>query len=303
LGEGEFTKLVRNGDIEEKNRKNPKFPALNALIISLLPYSKRTFLKKSDMELMPEWFNSEFCREVLSKVVPEQLAFRKTGLGEIIYAKRFLIENGVKKFCFITHFGPGTKIEDFYELPKAKKYVSNIFDPKIRKDFNEKLDRNLTKKQWKSFILKYQKENHLKRIAKKASQIWSEGTPVEFGEIGKIQGQYYKKDQQHKGQIVYQEKTGKWKVMPVYVFESVFQKFSQYKEKYEKTFFFRSHQPVHINGKCAEVPNGIYKLVTIRTDGRVTVSSLDGGITISSTVNKLFSVGCMRPFEHEISYP
>ena len=296
LTEEEFFQMARKGEIEEKNRTNAKHHALDALVISLLPYFNKPFSGKSDMELAPIWFTPAYCKNALDKVIPEQITFKKPVLAETLYAKRTVIENGIKKFCFVTHFGPGTKIEDFYKLSEAKKYTPLIFDPKIRNDFLEKLSEEQTEGEWLNFIQNYGKQKNLKRIPKKESKVFKEGSPMEFAEIGKMRGQYYKDKREHKGQIVYQEKTGKWKVIPVYVFESSFQKLKKVKEKHGQAFFFHSQQLVHIANDCNKILKGVYILKTIIVNGTVKLSSLDGAELFTSTVNELLNTGKIRPF-------
>jgi len=109
--------------------------------------------------------------------------------------------------------------------------------------------------------------------------------------------------------------------MPVYVFESSFEKLNLFKEKYGKAFFFQSQQLVYIANNCPgtakikradgteepiynengkdEISSGTYILKTIKAKGQVKISSLDGAITILSSVNNLFNIGRMRPVKQK----
>lgn len=272
----EFKILLREGKIEEKNRKNPKHHALDALMASLSLEEKYDNEKKESY--LPEWFNRDFCCKLLDAVVPVNIAFEKPKLAETIYGLRKI--SGEAACCMTTRFGVGTSIEEFYDLTNAQKYVSAIFDKKIRRDFEKKMKTAPTKEEWKHFVKEYAcggKPRKIRLMASKEFKGVSKDT-VQIGEyknITKMKGQYAKDKREHRGQIVYKNEKGRWKVEPVYVFESMWKKIKAYKEKFANTFFFQSGQLVKLEFGDI-LPVGYYKLRTIKTNGQVGLDDLNG---------------------------
>ena len=81
-----------------------------------------------------------------------------------------------------------------------------------------------------------------------------------IGEYGqnKINGQWIKAKESHQGQIAFKE-NNKWKIVPVYVFESKYLKLKQYKEKYNDILFFKTGDLVELTKSYDNVKAGIYK--------------------------------------------
>jgi CRISPR-associated endonuclease Csn1 len=65
--EEEFKKAKESG-LKDKNRENKKHHALDALVLNVLPEIKT---KVRSIEQKPDYFNAEFCKEQLNKVIPE----------------------------------------------------------------------------------------------------------------------------------------------------------------------------------------------------------------------------------------
>jgi CRISPR-associated endonuclease Csn1 len=102
----------------------------------------------------------------------------------------------------------------------------------------------------------------------KESEIFSDGTIKEiigeYGQKGAIKGQWIKGKEGHNGQILYKDNK-KWKVVPVYVFESVYKKRKEHEDKYGDIRFFKSGDIVKLKRDYEDIKAGVYKLRTIIT--------------------------------------
>ncbi|MDR3112908.1 MAG: hypothetical protein LBU09_00850 [Endomicrobium sp.] len=281
---------ARQSNLKEKKRKNKKHHALDALVLSMLPEIKT---KAKTIEEKPEYFDKEYCRKEISKVIPETIKQITPKLRETIYALRCKIESGKKCYYFVSHFD--SSIENFKLLEGkkkndkcAKKNVEKIFDLKIQKDFQKKLnEKGLTQEKWEEFLNKYTaKGKRIKKISMIDSKCFdesevfnSDGTLKEvigeYGHKGVMEGQWIKGKEGHQGQIVYKDEKDKWKVVPVYVFESIYNKSKQYESKYRNTRFFSSGQLVELKKGCDDIKFGIYKLRTLRSDGWCELESIN----------------------------
>ncbi|MFA5646414.1 MAG: type II CRISPR RNA-guided endonuclease Cas9 [Candidatus Ratteibacteria bacterium] len=294
LSPEEIAALAREGKIEEKNRDNPLHHSLDALVISMWPY-----FSESDLSTMPSWFSPCFCKEALDKVIALPVAYQKPELAKTIFGKRKR-KNGT--YCFVARQNKGTSITEYYTLEGAKKYVDKIFDQKIQNDFKKKLESDPppTEEEWKSFIQSYSVNgSKLKKISLVASTDIKEGSASEYAEIGKVKGQYYKNLKEYKGQIVYKDQKGKWRVAPVYVFESVFQKKMQYKREYGTVYFFKSQQRIVLKHNTVNCSAGVYILKSIKTNGQVQLALPDESKAIRESLHRLMEEGEMRLFQPE----
>ncbi|MEM0201322.1 MAG: HNH endonuclease domain-containing protein [Candidatus Micrarchaeaceae archaeon] len=285
--------IQKNTNVKEKKRDNPKHHALDALVISLWPDFQGTENK------IPAWFNKKFCSDKLENVYPLQFSYKKSVLAETVYGKRTI----GKKIVFVTRYGTGTNIKDYEKIENAKKYSKSIFDNKISTDFKEKLNQKTTptqkeqaqkeQEEWEVFFNNYWKNGKPRKILQKVSAL-----PSNYKEIGKMKGQYFTDKKEHKGQIVYKNENKKWKISPVYSFESEFKKIQKYKNEFKEVFFFRAKQLVKITENSEKIIKGIYKIETIKSNGKVKISTMDG-TPISTNINELMEKCKMLSYNPE----
>ncbi|HNT98145.1 MAG TPA: HNH endonuclease domain-containing protein [Elusimicrobiales bacterium] len=286
--EEDFVKLVRDGKLDKKNRDNPRHHALDALVISMGEDLK--YDANGDMTL-PAWFHSGYVKSELEKVAPANIRFEKPTIAQTIYGMRKTKDGYVMVATAKTSQAKPTRLEDWgkLSLEQARKRVKDIYSEQIRSDFEAKLgEEALTSEQWAAFVTGYRCKNGTR--PRKISYV--EARDINAGEDGKapaqsgeilearkrsMPGQYIKDLKAHQGQLVYKD-GGKWKVEPVYVWESLHSKTVAIHAKYGKgnVRFFRSGQSVEVSMPC-RVPAGRYVWKSIEAErGRVELKGGDG---------------------------
>ncbi|MDR1720925.1 MAG: hypothetical protein LBR09_00800, partial [Endomicrobium sp.] len=298
-------------DIEQKgkNRQNDRHHALDALVLSVLPEIRFNFKK---IERKPDFFNKEFCAKEINKVYPERIKYVKPKLRETIYGLRYRFEKNEKTgkfekiYYFISRFN--SSIANFESLESARKEVENIFDLKIKRDFKEKLyEKNLTEEKWKEFLKGYTDDyKKIKKIAKvdskgfRSSEIGEIKDVISnYGHKGAIKGQWIRDEESHQGQIVYKDEKGKWKVAPVYVFESLYKKCKEYKNKYKEVKFFRSGQLVELRRDYEGIKSGIYELKTVRLDGNTKIKNIHNQEECSKNIGYFIEGNGMTEYKNK----
>jgi hypothetical protein len=74
---------------------------------------------------------------------------------------------------------------------------------------------------------------------------------------------------------VHKNEKDKWIVIPVYVFESKYIKIKEYESRCKDVKFFRSGQLVELKKDFQSIKKGIYKLVTLRINGRYKLENIN----------------------------
>ncbi len=308
----EFVKLVREGKLEKKNRANPRHHALDALVVSMeadLDYNKET----GDFSL-PAWFHAGYVQKNLEKVVPSNVKFEKPVIAQTIYGIRKYAqgEGYVAVSTAKTSASKPTRLEDWGKLKvaDAKKRVRNIYSDQIRADFEAKLTENPTQEDWAAYIANYKCKNGTRprKIAYIEARDIIAGPDglapqksKEFFEARKrsMPGQYIKDLRDHQGQLVYKDEEGRWRVEPVYVWESLRAKAAAVRSKFgrDNVLFFRSGQTVEIKHNC-RVPSGKYILRSIIYTGQVALERPDGAPVPSKlNIGHLIEAGGLMLFQ------
>ncbi|MDR2351102.1 MAG: hypothetical protein LBD56_00240 [Endomicrobium sp.] len=281
----DFEEAKKNG-LSEKNRRNKKHHALDALVLSVLPEIKTD---KREIKEKPEYFDKKYVQQKLKDVIPKPIKQNSPKLRETIYALRCRIDKiggkKEKRYYFVSRFD--SSIDNFKKNDKCtKNNVKKIFDLRIKADFKKKLNEyNLTQEKWENFLKKYTADyKKIKKIlmidsqtdpnkALKESDVFNSNGTIkeiikEYGQKGAIKGQWIKRKESHNGQILYKDNE-KWKVVPIYVFESVYKKRKEYEDKYDDVKFFKSKQLVELKRDYEDIKAGVYKLKTIETADRI----------------------------------
>jgi CRISPR-associated endonuclease Csn1 len=315
LTDEEYKKTKQSDDFKDKNRKNERHHALDALVLSVLPEIKLNFKK---VEEKPDFFNKEFCEKEINKVYPKTIKQVTPKLRETIYGLRWRLEKDEKtnkvekKYYFVSRYK--SFIDNFKLLKSAKK--GKIFDLKIKEKLNEE---NLTQEKWEEFLKDYKDDyKGIKKIAIidyppkafKKSEVFNSDDAInnvigEYGDKGAIKGQWIKRKKSHQGQIVYKDEKDKWIVVPIYAFESVYLKRKEYTDKYkEKVKFFKSGQLVEIkenykNKKGKDIEKGVYKLRTLRINGDCEIENLNNQKTLKKKIGIFLEQCGMIPYEKQ----
>ncbi|MDR0800751.1 MAG: hypothetical protein LBN01_04450 [Endomicrobium sp.] len=303
LTDDEYVKQRK--DFKDKNRKNKKHHALDALVLSILPEIKLNFKK---VEKKPDFFNKEFCKNEISKVYPHTIKQIIPKLRETIYGLRYRFEKNEKTnkfekaYYFVSHFD--SSIDNFKLLEgkknndkSARKNVENIFSLKIKEDFQKILsNKDLTQEEWEKFLQNY--TDGYKKIKKivmidsrrfKESEVFNADKTIKdvvgaYGHRGAIKGQWIRGKESHQGQIVYKDENGKWRIVPIYVFESEYAKRKEYKNKYKDVKIFKSGQLIELKKDFQDIQKGIYKLRTIVTNGRCKLENINDQTEILKSI-------------------
>lgn len=300
------------GDDFKKNRDNDKHHALDAICISFSRDFKYDEESKKDII---KGFTREMVKKVIDEIMPVPYTNKKPFKGntrplETIYGLRSY--NGKS---YITQRVSLESIE-----PKEKK-VKTIIDEVIKNDLLEKLNQKIDSKEWANMLQNYIHPKK-KTIVKKVMITVSEGSIEndsngverigEFCDFGtKGTKHQFKHSKGHKGQILYFDEKGLVKVMPIYSnirTQDIKDKLMTMGRKlYNKGEIFYSGCLVEIekpfvatvyyketdtDGKektisvKQEVPDGIFKVRTIKGDGRIKLEN-NCGLEILSTANVL----------------
>lgn len=282
------------GDDEKKNRDNDKHHALDAICIS---YARDFKYDKESKKDVIKGFNPLRVKEVIDKIMPYPYAHKKPFKGntrplETIYGYRKI--GG--KDCITGRVA-------LSDIEQKEKKIRTIVDEVIKNDLLNKLEYKMPTEEWKSMLSNY-KHPTKKTSVKKVMVIVSEGDAqndingrkrigeyVDFGTKGTKN--QFKHSKGHKGQILYYDKKGNIKVMPVYANK----KTSDVREElqnmgcklYNKGEMFYSGCLVNIpNDFKAGVntyPAGVYKLRTIIYKGDVKIENNVGIEILTSAKN------------------
>lgn len=310
MEEKELKELAFTGDLDKKNRKNPRHHALDALTLSILPEND-----------IPKWFHADFCKEQVEKVCPLPIALEKPVLAETMYALRKIVRDGKEYFVAVTRFGTGTSAQDYLKLSDANKYADSIFDPVIRKTLLDKLSTEPEQAEWGKFVTEYFRAEKIKKIALvNSAEIpadkvdLSAGSAGEYRAMGKSRPsadrlhktQWFKDKKEHQGQIVYRNEKGVWKVEPVYLYQSLTKTLKLACKEYgkENVRFFRSGQLVQIKNACNKdsetnpVPAGYYYLRTIMSSGQTKIEAINGSERKLANIGELILHGGLSKAQH-----
>ncbi|GHT17159.1 hypothetical protein AGMMS49573_08490 [Endomicrobiia bacterium] len=307
---------AKQSRLKEKNRKNKRHHALDALVLSVLPEIKLN-LKK--VEKKPDFFDKEFCKNEISKVYPRTIKQIAPKLRETIYGLRCRLESGKKCYYFVSRFDKNISSlkalsiaggKECKEL-EAKKELNKIFSLKIKKDLLKELEsKTLTQERWINFVDQYSKDNNIKKITMIDSKCFNDEEVFvdgklkdvigEYGHKGAIKGQWIRRGKDHQGQIVYKDEKDKWRVIPVYVFESKYIKKKEYESRYKKDVkFFKSGQLVKLKEDFQSIKKGIYELKTLRIDGRCELENINNQTRITKNIGIFLEQCGMTNYEKQ----
>ncbi len=256
--------------IMKKNRDDKRHHALDAMVIS--------FMRENHVEL-PEGINRDFFRQYIDSVVPEQVAFQKPALEQTIYAKRNIYENGtitekiVKRICVADIAFDNNK----FSVKKARKNAQSIVDNNIRKQIESFLDNEPDRDGWMDFVKTLRQSPNSGSFVKKTAVIV--GDPSEYKDLSKDIGRgQYRRAAKHQGQYVYKDEKNKYRVRPVYAFESKQNVRNELIQNgYDIHDFFTAGCLVEIQHDIdlgnRIIPNGKYILATLLTDRRAKLQS------------------------------
>lgn len=299
---GSMTAKIRNiyklnallGNDDKKNRNNSKHHALDAICIS---YARNLKLDREKHKYYVEGLNRSYIEQKIAELMPFPYTHKKQLKANIrpletIYGKRIIDGK-----AYITS---RVTLED---IKQDSKSIKNIIDTVIKDDLTSKSEEKLSAQDWKTMLQNYVHPKKKTKV-KKVLAIVSEGTLetdlngrerigefCDFGTKG-TKGQF-KHSKGHKGQILYYDKKGSIRVMPIYANKST----KEVKETLENMGckLYRGGE-VFYSGCLVEIPNefkagaitypkGIYKSTTISEAGQIQLVNKNGEKILTSAKN------------------
>jgi len=297
---------------EKKVRADNRHHALDAMVLSFLPAwtgdpTKRVFHKLPDGVDRPPFF-----KKYLDDVVPHYVCFSKQPLRDTIYAGRKddngkwipAIRREVRPMAF-KDAAPDGALKGF-SIPELKKQARKILDPKIREQLETFAEQGGSQEEWEQFTQNLRATQNGGPVVKKVSCLPDKAKREDFVDLSKDNtGQWRTKKEGHQGQFVYIDKSGKPRVRPVRVFESlrlVRQEILDSNDVAELVGFFQTKCLVSLgkeviyekrNGEKIHLKKGRYVLNTILTDGWCVITS-SMGQKFSLSLGKLIDAGFER---------
>lgn len=311
---------AKERELNEKNRDNPRHHALDAIVISLAGAARID--EKLNKYTLPAGISRETIAQAIQRVYPQELRTCTPKLRDTMYALRCRMENGEPTYYMTTRFNNSIKTISTLKVLK-KSVLESIFDRRISHDLLEKFHEDgLTEESWRKFVLDYARTDgrRIRALCKidsapftREEALAENGSPRrvvgDFMQVGKMRGQYMRRKENHKGQLVYiarrmRNNVPMWKVAPVCVFESTQKKYKDYLGKYDSVLLFKANQTVELLDSIPDVKDGIPKglyTVKIKSDGKCQIKSVDYLKIYECSINELMNIGRMRSFRNEFS--
>ncbi len=302
----------------KKDRTDDRHHALDAMVLTFLPTWVQDPNKDEFFRFPPPLDNPypqkpdilkvhQFFRDALNNVIPTPLVFEKARLTDTAYGFRIINNKkkiaqrvSVRKLAY-----PGQ--EQKFDLNYLKKQITFIADEKIRSLLSEiynnikSLSQQEAEQRWNNACdqLRLKTRNGSPGpFIKKVTQI-TDFHP-EYKDLSKDgTGAYYKGEESHQGQLIYQDAPGEFTVHPIYVHESIPQVKKALIEQHKTICIFvnsgclvKTAQPIdpanyrkiiYENNKPKRItpehplPSGIYKWRTINASSTsVTLENVFG---------------------------
>jgi CRISPR-associated endonuclease Csn1 len=289
-------------EAEKKNRNDNRHHALDAMVINFIPGWTRDAAKEHFFRF-PDGIQREFFQKYIDSLMPRKLCFEKPTLAATVYGGR-----GSGKETIIVQrtslldmgFKPIAPGKTAYDLGYLTKQVSSIRDAQIRGIAQDIVQKRPEEPEWRAFCETFtlpradgSKGSRVKIVTVDV------GGAEEYRDFSKDGcGAYRKASGSHKGQVVYRDPTGKYRVRPVYVFESVGAVREEVRLKGGVFVeFFQSGCTVSLDTmvehKKTPLPAGTYILGTMRGDGYTVLRSSQGGCSPIS-IETLIKAGLKR---------
>lgn len=300
-------RLKKLEEFDQKNRKNNKHHALDAMCLCFAPTGKDARKVKLDRIFPQSIKNSaeEFFRKYLDAIIPNNVVVKKPSLEETFYSKKerngkIYIERkyNLKDLAY-TGLNPKYNLGTLEKLIKEDKIV-NKYIRNIVRDFVKTSPSEFEWINWCENLRlpsKFGTGTRVKRVLVKV------GKPDEYKDLSKDGTGAYKRGKTHKGQIVWKDSKGKYKVAPIYAHSSkiqVVQELKKHGDFADICGVFKSGCLVKFDDDVKNDKNeillkkGVYTLNTIRSDGfcKLADSNCVSGNPIG--INNLMNAGMKR---------
>lgn len=299
-----------------KNRDDDRHHALDAMVMTFIPQWARDPNKEGFFRFPPEFRDAagredyqrirQFFQNHLNRVIPRHLSYEPPALADTIYGKRLDAGKAV-----IVQRVPVRELaykseqqRPVFRLDYAAKQVAAVRDARLRSVLQAFLQTKPDQAAWDAFCdqLADAQCPHLPGRKVIKVTVNRDEEPEEFADLSKDgTGAYRTRKGEHQGQFVYVDAHGRPHVRPVRVFESL----AKVKAELVRNAgagrivgFFQSmclvelDQPV-THGQVV-LPAGVYRLNTIKQDGRAQLTSASGQKSPEINLRKLLAAGFRR---------
>jgi CRISPR-associated endonuclease Csn1 len=272
-------------EAESKNRNDSRHHALDAMVINFIPGWTRDAAKEHFFRF-PEGVHREFFQKYICSLMPRNLCLEKPTLAATLYGARGSGHSRIivrRTSFFDMGYKPIAPGKTAYDLTYLTKQVTSIRDARIRALAQDFLRQHPGEAEWRAFCQTFE----LPRMdGSKGSRVKTVNVDVggteEYKDFSKdSSGAYRKASGSHKGQVVYRDPKGKYRVRPVYVFESVKAVQTEVRANGgEFVDFFQSGCAVSlaapVEHKKTPLKSGDYLLGTMREDGYIVLKGPSG---------------------------
>ena len=301
-------RLKKLEELDQKNRKNDKHHALDAMCLCFAPTGRDAHRVKLDRILPQSIRNSaeEYFRKYLDAIIPNNVAAKKPILEETFYAIR---ESGGEKFmarkysleklAYTSGLNPKYSLETLEKLVKGDDLVNECIRNLVR-DFAKTKPGESDWINWCENLRlpsKFGEGTRVKRVLVKV------GKPGEYKDLSKDGSGAYKRGKTHKGQIVWKDLKGKYKVAPIYAHSSKVQVMQELKKRgdfadicgvFKSGCLVKFDDDVQNNKNEILLKKGVYTLTTMQSDGRGSFNDANNKKFDDITLNYLMKAGIKR---------
>jgi CRISPR-associated endonuclease Csn1 len=212
-------------EAEKKNRNDDRHHALDAMVINFLPAWTRDSSREGFFRF-PEGVHREFFKRALESVVPRNLCLEKPALAETSYGLRTV--DGNKTIVSRTELKDlgfrSVQGKKKYDLGYLVKQAESIRDDRIREAVQKKAQEQPDEREWLNFCEEFRISRKDGTPGPRVLKVSvSVGAPAEYRDLSKDGTGAYRNGSRHRGQLVYRDSKGKYRVRPVYVFDSLVQ--------------------------------------------------------------------------------
>lgn len=300
-----------------KNREDKRHHALDAMVLTFIPQWARDPNKEGFFRF-PHMFRDNigredferlrtFFRDQLSHVVPRHLAYERPLLADTLYgARQDKDRKVIVQRVRVARLGqrPIGPQKTEFDLKYLGDQIKAVRDVRIRSRLLAEHARSPNEQAWNTFCADLRQEckdgSSGARILYVTQTLDKE--PAEFKDLSKDGcGSYRTTKQKHRGQFVYVNQTGNPTVEPVRVFESISgirKALCGRADFREMVGFFESYCLVELKEAVKhgsiELAPGIYKLNTLKQDGRAQLTSASGVKSPEISLKKFLPAGFRR---------
>jgi CRISPR-associated endonuclease Csn1 len=291
-------------EAEKKNRNDDRHHALDAMVINFIPGWTRDAAKEHFFRF-PEGVHREFFQSYLDRLMPRKLCIEKPVLAATVYGARGAGEDVtfVQRTSLLQMgYKPAAPGKTVYDLGYLAKKIGSIRDERLKSLVQDFVRQKPEEADWRAFCESFtiprpdgSKGSRVKMVTVDV------GEADEYKDLSKDGcGAYRKAYGSHKkGQVVYRDTTGRYRVRPVYVFESVSAVRNEVRSQgHHFVEFFQSGCAVSLDAlvehATTPLPAGVYELSTMRSDGRAKLKNASGKTSLEISIQKLFIAGLAR---------